>query len=32
MIDAGLIGRELLGDLPRSLAEHLERLLTEAGR
>jgi hypothetical protein len=32
MIDVGLVGRELLGQLPAPLAERLEALLSEAGR
>ena len=32
MIDAGLVGREILGGLPPSLAERLEALLSESGR
>jgi len=32
MIDVGLVGRELLDELPRDLAERLDRLLTELGR
>ena len=32
MIDVGLVGRELLDGLPPSLAERLERLLSESGR
>lgn len=32
MIDVGLIGRELLEDLPRPLAERLDGLLAESGR
>ena len=32
MIDVGLIGREILNQLPKSLAERLEVLLIESGR
>ncbi len=32
MIDVGLVGRELLGKLPKSLAKRLESLLAESGR
>jgi hypothetical protein len=32
MIDVGLVGRDLLGELPPSLAERLETLLLESGR
>jgi hypothetical protein len=32
MIDVGLLGRDLLGDLPSKLAARLEALLSEAGR
>jgi hypothetical protein len=32
MIDVGLIGRELQGQLPKPLAERLESLLAEFGR
>jgi hypothetical protein len=32
MIDVGLIGRDLLGQLPKSLADRLEPLLAETGR
>jgi hypothetical protein len=32
MIDVGLIGRELLGQLPKPLADRLDSLLTESGR
>jgi hypothetical protein len=32
MIEVGLIGREMLADLPSRLAEQLDTLLTEAGR
>jgi hypothetical protein len=32
MIDVGLVGRELLGGLPPSLAQRLEVLLAESGR
>ena len=32
MIDVGLVGRGVLGDLPSELAARLELLLTEAGR
>jgi hypothetical protein len=32
MIDAGLIGRELLAELPPSLAKRLDLLLVESGR
>jgi hypothetical protein len=32
MIDVGLIDRDLLGQLPKSLADRLEPLLTESGR
>ena len=32
MIDVGLIGRDLLEDLPRELAERLDALLGESGR
>jgi hypothetical protein len=32
MIDVGLIGRELLAQLPKPLAERLESLLAESGR
>jgi hypothetical protein len=32
MIDVGLVGRELLADLPPSLSERLDALLSESGR
>ena len=32
MIDVGLIGRDLLGQLPSALAAQLEKLLAESGR
>ena len=32
MIDVGLIGRDLLAELPPPLAERLDALLAEAGR
>jgi hypothetical protein len=32
LIEAGLVGRDLLGQLPPALAERLEALLSEAGR
>ena len=32
MIDVSLIGREMLKDMPKELAERLEKLLAEAGR
>jgi hypothetical protein len=32
LIDVGLVGRDLLGDLPPELASRLDALLTESGR
>ena len=32
MIDVGLVGRELLAELPAALAQRLELLLSESGR
>jgi hypothetical protein len=32
MIDVGLVGRELFGQLPKPLADRLESLLAESGR
>ncbi len=32
LIDVGLVGRELLADLPPGLATRLDLLLVEAGR
>ncbi len=32
MIDVGLVGRKVLDELPRELAEQLDALLTESGR
>lgn len=32
MIDVGLIGREMMKDLPQDLADRLDSLLTESGR
>jgi len=32
MIDVGLVGRDLVGELPASLAERLQVLLSESGR